>query len=258
MSEDTASSARPDRIVTAAVLLIGNEILSGRTKDANLGYIAQRCTELGIRLIEARVVADNEAAIVEAVNALRAQVDYLFTTGGIGPTHDDITADCIAKAVGRPLIEHPEARALLDAHYGDKINPARLRMARTPEGATLIENPVSTAPGFRIENVHVLAGIPTIMQAMFESLAPGLVGGAPLLSRALEVDLPESVIAGVLTDAQAAFAETLDIGSYPFARGGGFGVSVVLRSTDGDTLQRGLDTVASGLRDLGGTVEERV
>ncbi len=255
MSE--AAPETPNRVVTAAVLLIGNEILSGRTKDANLNYIAQRCTDLGIRLTEARVVADDEAAIVEAVRALQARVDYLFTTGGIGPTHDDITADCIAKAVGRPLIVNPEARALLEAHYGDQINPARLRMARTPEGAALIENPVSTAPGFRIDNVYVLAGIPKIMQAMFESLAPGLVGGAPLLSRALEVDLPESVIAAVLTDAQASFADRLDIGSYPFARGGGFGVSVVLRSTDSDTLARGLATVADGLRNLGGRVEER-
>ncbi|WP_119168811.1 competence/damage-inducible protein A [Algihabitans albus] len=254
---DTTVPESGSRVVTAALLLIGNEILSGRTRDANLTYIATRCTELGIRLVEARVVADSEAAVVEAVNSLRARVDYLFTTGGIGPTHDDITADCVAKAVGRPLIEHPEARALLEAHYGDQINPARLRMARTPEGAELIENPVSTAPGFRTGNVYVLAGIPKIMQAMFESLAPDLVGGAPLLSRALEVDLPESVIAGVLTEAQAAFADAVDIGSYPFARGGGFGVSVVLRGTDGETLARSLATVAAGLRDLGGTVEER-
>jgi molybdenum cofactor synthesis domain-containing protein len=252
-----------ERVYTAAVLLIGNEILSGRTQDANLAYIGRRCTELGIRLVEARVVPDVPAEIVAAANALRARVDYLFTTGGIGPTHDDITADCIAEAVGRRLVENPEARALLEAHYGESINPARLRMARTPEGAELIENPVSVAPGFRVANVYVLAGIPKIMQAMFESLAPGLVGGAPILSRALEVNMPESMIAPVLTEAQAAFAEAadgaaVDIGSYPFARGGAYGVSVVMRSTDPDRLERCLKTVQSGIRDLGGMAEERI
>ncbi len=247
---------------TAALLLIGNELLSGRTKDANLAYIGGRCTDLGIRLVEARVVADVPEAIVAAANTLRAEVDYLFTTGGIGPTHDDITAECIARAVGRPLIVNPEAKAMLESYYGAAINPARLRMARTPEGAELIENPVSTAPGFRIENVYVLAGIPKIMQAMFESLAPGLVGGAPILSRALEVNLAESMIAPVLTEAQAAFAgdgeaAKVDIGSYPFARGGAFGVSVVMRSTDAERLEHCLLTVQSGIRDLGGMAEER-
>jgi molybdenum cofactor synthesis domain-containing protein len=249
---------------TAAVLLIGNEILSGRTQDANLAYIGKRCTDLGIRLSEARVVADDKAAIVAACNALRGAYTYLFTTGGIGPTHDDITAECIAEAVGRPLIENPEAKALLESHYGEAINPARLRMARTPEGAHLIENPVSVAPGFRVENVYVLAGIPKIMQAMFESLAPGLTGGAPILSRALEVNMAESMIAPVLSEAQAAFADgegtgaaPVDIGSYPFARGGAFGVSVVLRSTDAARLDACLKTVQSGIRDLGGVAEER-
>ncbi len=251
-----AAEAKPPR-VTAALLVIGNEILSGRTQDANLAYIARRCTELGIRLVEARVVPDEEAVVVAAVNALRAEVDYLFTTGGIGPTHDDITAACVAKALGRRLIENPQARALLEEFYGEGINPARLRMARTPEGAELIDNPVSTAPGFRSENVYVLAGIPKIMQAMFESLAPGLVGGAPLRSRALEVDLPESVIAGLLGETQEAFAGQVDIGSYPFARGGAFGVSVVLRGTDPALLARCTETVAAGLRDLGGRVEPR-
>jgi molybdenum cofactor synthesis domain-containing protein len=255
-------SASDKAEVTAALLLIGNELLSGRTKDANLAYIGERCTELGIRLVEARVVADVPAAIVEATNALRARVDYLFTTGGIGPTHDDITAECIAQAVGRPLIVNPEAKALLEHHYGEAINPARMRMARTPEGAELIENPVSTAPGFRIENVYVLAGIPKIMQAMFESLAPGLVGGEPILSRAVEVNLAESMIAPVLSDAQAAFegqdgAAKVDIGSYPFARGGAFGVSVVMRSTDPARLEQCLQAVQAGIRDLGGMAEER-
>ena len=169
-----------EKVVSAALLIIGDEILSGRTKDANLAYLGEALNRLGIRLLEARVIPDIPGEIVAALNAVRARYDYIFTTGGIGPTHDDITAECVAQAFGLPLTEHPEARAILEAHYGAaELNPARLRMAKTPDGASLIENPVSKAPGFRIENVFVMAGIPKVMQAQFESLAPGLVGGRP-------------------------------------------------------------------------------
>src|SRR5215468_7881520 len=164
-----------DKIVTAAVLIIGNEILSGRTKDVNLGYIAENLTRLGIRLREARVVADIEEEIIAAVNACRARYDYVFTTGGIGPTHDDITADSVARAFGLPLVLDPRAKAILERHYPPGgLNEARLRMAHVPEGAALIENPVSSAPGFRIANVYVMAGVPSVMRAMFDGLKGSL------------------------------------------------------------------------------------
>ena len=160
-----------ERMVTAALLIIGNEILSGRTQDANLAFLAQELNEAGIQVREVRVVPDEETEIVAAVNALRAKFDHLFTTGGIGPTHDDITSACVAKAVGRPLIRHPEAERRLLAYYPpEKVNPARMKMADTPEGAELIDNPVSVAPGFTIENVHVLPGVPSILQAMFAGM----------------------------------------------------------------------------------------
>ncbi len=168
---------------TACALIIGNEILSGRTQDVNLNYIATRLTEHGVRLVEARVIPDIEAMVVDALNTCRASYDYVFTTGGIGPTHDDITAECIAKAFGVPLIQHPGARAILEEQFKARnieVNEARLRMANTPEGASLVENPVSGAPGFRMENVFVLAGVPSIMKAMFESALSGSSGGSPI------------------------------------------------------------------------------
>ncbi|SMF79822.1 molybdenum cofactor synthesis domain-containing protein [Tistlia consotensis] len=226
-----AGEGAGERTVTAGVVIIGNEILSGRTKDANLAFLGERLNALGVRLMEGRVVADLEAAIVEAVNTLRARYDYVFTTGGIGPTHDDITVDCVAAAFGRPVVVHPDARRLLEAHYGADINEARMRMARAPEGASLVDNPVSIAPGLKIENVYVLAGIPRIMQAQFDSLAHELVGGRPLLSRSFPVAVPESVIAPGLTALQARFSK-VEMGSYPFQRGGRFGTSLVLRATD--------------------------
>lgn len=240
-----------DEPVTAAVLVIGNEILSGRTKDANLPYLGQRLAELGIRLAEARIVPDIEAVIVEAVNALRSRYSYVFTTGGIGPTHDDITSECVAKAFGVPLIRNPEALARLEAHYapGD-LNEARLRMANTPEGASLIENPISSAPGFRIGNVHVMAGIPTIMQAMFEGLAPTLVGGAPVRSRSLLCALPEGKLAAGLGSVQGRYPE-VDIGSYPSFRDGRPMVSVVLRSAAEAELAAAVDDVRSMMLELG-------
>ncbi|MBB3065167.1 competence/damage-inducible protein A [Limibacillus halophilus] len=241
-----------DEDVKAALLIIGNEILSGRTKDANLSYIGERLNTLGIRLAEVRVVADDEVDIVEALNALRARYSYVFTTGGIGPTHDDITAGCIAKAFGLPLIENPQARALLEAHYEPgQLNAARLRMARTPEGAELIENPVSTAPGFRVENVYVMAGVPRIMQAMFESVAPTLVGGKPLLSRTVVCDLPEGRVAEGLARIQSHFPE-VQIGSYPSFRAGNYGTNLVLRDTDDERLSAAAAEVFKLVADLGG------
>ncbi len=232
--------------VTACLIIIGNEILSGRTKDANLAHLAERLGEWGIRMREARVVPDDEDEIIAAVNQCRAKYDYVFTTGGIGPTHDDITSAAIAKAFGRKLIRHPEAEAILRAQYKKKdLNEARMKMADTPEGASLIENPVSRAPGFQVENVFVMAGIPSIMQAMVESLRHKLVGGPPVLSRAVGCDLVEGVLADGLGRLQGRYQD-FDIGSYPFYRLGRFGVSVVLRGTDAERLER----VTAELRDL--------
>lgn len=233
-------------IVTAAVVVIGNEILSGRTQDANLAYLGQQLNAIGVRLREARVVADVEVDIVAAVNQLRTRYDYVFTTGGIGPTHDDITSECIAKAFGVALIRHPEAERRLRAYYEpDKINEARLRMANTPEGATLVDNPVSVAPGYRIGNVFVLAGVPAIMRAMFDSIKGHLVGGAPVRSVTVPAYLAEGTIAEGLGELQARFP-ALEIGSYPFFQRGRFGTSLVLRGTD----EGQLDLAAAELRAL--------
>lgn len=241
------------RIVTAAVLVIGDEILSGRTKDANMGFLAERLTELGIRLREARVVPDVPEEIVAAVNALRARYDHVFTTGGIGPTHDDITAECIARAFGVPLLRHPEAVRRLEAHYeAGQLNEARLRMANVPEGGTLIDNPVSAAPGFRIGNVYVMAGVPRIMQAMFDGIAPTLAGGDKVLSRTVTCDLGEGVIAAGLGAIAAEYAE-LSVGSYPYFRAGRFGTSLVLRGTDAERLSSATEAVRSLVVSLGGT-----
>lgn len=237
--------------VTAAALVIGNEILSGRTQDSNLGYLGRRLTELGIRMCEARVIPDERDMIVDNVNALRAAHDYVFTTGGIGPTHDDITADCIAAALDRPLIENRDARALLEARYGsDGLTPARLRMARTPTDATLIENPVSAVPGFQVANVFVLAGIPDVMRAMFESVAHRLTGGARLLTATIVAPLREGDLAGPLGEIQALYPDA-EIGSYPFYSSAQFGASLVIRSADPGLLQTVLDAVRAMVRDLG-------
>ena len=241
------------RIVTAAVLVIGDEILSGRTKDANMGFLAERLTELGIRLREARVVADVPEEIVAAVNALRARYDHVFTTGGIGPTHDDITAECVALAFGVPLLRHPEAVRRLEAHYeAGQLNEARLRMANVPEGGTLIDNPVSAAPGFRIGNVHVMAGVPRIMQAMFDGIASTLAGGDKVLSRTVACDLGEGVIAAGLGAIAAEYPE-LSVGSYPYFRAGKFGTSLVLRGTDAARLSSATEAVRVLVVSLGGT-----
>ncbi|MCU0815064.1 MAG: molybdopterin-binding protein [Cypionkella sp.] len=219
---------------TAAMLVIGDEILSGRTRDSNMHFLAGELTRHGIRLMEARVVADDHGAIVASVNALRARYDHVFTSGGIGPTHDDITADAIAAAFGVSISHRADAMALLQAHYdraGLEFNEARQRMARIPEGASLIDNPVSTAPGFTMGNVHVMAGVPKIFEAMVASVLPKLTGGAPLLSQNLQVQRGEGEIAAEFGKLAAEFPD-LSMGSYPFIRNGAHGTNLVIRGTD--------------------------
>jgi molybdenum cofactor synthesis domain-containing protein len=240
-----------ERTVTAALVIIGNEILSGRTRDENLAFLAQTLNEIGIQLREARVVPDAEADIVEAVNALRAKHDHVFTTGGIGPTHDDITSASVAKAMGLPFGFHPEAERRLRAYYPpEKLNDARLKMAQTPEGAVLIDNPVSVAPGFTIGNVHVLPGVPLILQAMFAGLKPRLQGGAVVQSRTITVLCPEGDMAKPLAEIQAAHP-TVEIGSYPFMRQGSFGTSLVLRSVDEAVITSTADAILAVVRQRG-------
>lgn len=224
---------------TAAMIVIGDEILSGRTRDSNMHFLAGKLTEAGINLVEARVVSDDRAAIIAAVSELKERVDYVFTSGGIGPTHDDITADSIAAAFGVSIDVRDDARALLQAHYdrsGQELNESRLRMARIPDTATLIENPVSTAPGFKIGNVHVMAGVPSVFEAMVASVLPTLTGGKPLLSQTLRIDRGEGDIAGPLTALAQEFAD-LSIGSYPFQRNGIYGANIVIRGTDGARVE---------------------
>lgn len=220
---------------TAAMLVIGDEILSGRTRDANMHYLAGQLTEVGITLAEVRIVADDEAVIIEAVRALAARYKTVFTSGGIGPTHDDITADCMAKAFGQSIDVRDDARAILQAHYekaGTELNTARLRMARIPAKALLIDNPVSAAPGFIIENVHVMAGVPSVFQAMVASVLPTLSGGAPLISKTHTLHRGEGDIAGPLGELAAQYP-SLSIGSYPFQRDGKYGSNIVIRGPDG-------------------------
>ncbi len=237
--------------VTACVLIIGNEILSGRTQDVNLAFLGERLNEAGVRLREARVIPDDEAVIVAAVNEARVRFDYVFTTGGIGPTHDDITAECVAKAFGVPLIRNPEAVRILEDFYPTgHLNQDRLRMANTPEGASLIENPLSGAPGFRMANVFVMAGVPAVMRAMFEAIAHTLSGGAPLLSRTVVAELGEGLLAAGLRAVQESYPD-VEIGSYPFQRDGRFGARLVLRATAPDRLQAAAGEVESLVRDQG-------
>jgi molybdenum cofactor synthesis domain-containing protein len=240
------------QIATAAVLLIGDEVLSGRTKDKNLGFIADYLTALGIDLKEARVVADEEGDIVAAVNALRQRYTYVFTTGGIGPTHDDITADCIAKAFGVGISQHPEAREILLKHFaslGREPNEARMRMARIPDGAKLIENSVSKAPGFRIGNVFVMAGVPKVMNAMMDAIAPQLSGGVKVSSRSIRFEGGEGDIAKPLKDVQEQFP-MLAIGSYPFESEAGFNTNLVLRGRDETALAAAVDAVKAAADEL--------
>ena len=223
-----------DRIYTAGLLVIGDEILSGRTHDKNIAQVASWLQVQGIRLTEVRVVADVQARIVEAVNALREQYDYLFTTGGIGPTHDDITVDAVAAALGREVIVHSEARQILQSYYGGKgleLTEARLRMARTPQGASLIENRMSGAPGIHVENIYMMAGVPHITAQMLDGLTGTLEGGAPLVSETIGGFIPESEVSAILREAEKAH-ENCQIGSYPFFKQGRVGANFVIRSTD--------------------------
>lgn len=244
-----AAATEPD--VTAAVLVIGDEILSGRTKDQNIGYIAEYLTGIGISVREARIVADDEAEIVAALNAVRARYTYVFTTGGIGPTHDDITADCVAKAFGVGIDHHPRAVELLREHLGaDRLNEARLRMARIPDGAELVDNPVSKAPGFMIGNVIVMAGIPRIMQAMLDGVAKRLRTGRRVHARAIRVEQPEGDVAQGLGQMQKAYPD-VQMGSYPFFDKNGPGTHVVLRSPDEARLDAALAALLEAFRDSG-------
>lgn len=243
--------------VSACLIIIGNEILSGRTQDTNLAFLGKSLGEIGIRLREARVVVDDEDAIVEAVNAARARYDYVFTTGGIGPTHDDITSASIAKAFGLPHGRHPEAERRLLAYYPpEKVNPARMRMAETPEGAELIDNPVSVAPGFRVENVYVMAGVPQIMRAMFDNIRPSLRGGPPMLSRSVTAFCPEGEVAAPLAAIQDRYPE-VEIGSYPFQKQGRFGATLVFRSTARDRIDAAAAELLAFMAERGVEVEER-
>jgi molybdenum cofactor synthesis domain-containing protein len=243
-------------IPTAAVLLIGDEVLSGRTKDKNLGFIADYLTLVGIDLREARCVADVEEDIVAAVNALRARFTYVFTTGGIGPTHDDITADAIGKAFGVPVTHDPRAVEILLAYFkeiGREPNEARLRMARVPQGATLIENAVSKAPGFRMGNVFVMAGVPKVMNAMMDAIAPSLERGVPMQSRTVTLQGGEGDVAKPLGEIQSRYGDVF-IGSYPFEGPSGFATNLVVRSRNLPALEKAeaeVKAVAAGLTQEG-------
>ena len=235
---------------TAAMIVIGDEVLSGRTREGNAWRLAQVLTEIGISLREIRVVADDREAIIAAVNTLRAAHAHVFTSGGIGPTHDDITADCVAAAFGASIGVRADARAILEAFYppGD-LNEARLRMARIPEGAALILNPVSQAPGFRLGNVHVMAGVPAIFQAMVEEIRPTLKGGAPMLSWSLRVAAPEGEMATPLAEIAARRRE-VSFGSYPFFRSG-VGCTLVARAQDRAALEAAVAELREMLAGLG-------
>ena len=237
---------------TACLLVIGNEVLSGRTQDANIKFLALGLGAIGMPLREVRVIPDVVEVIVETVNACRARFDHVFTTGGIGPTHDDITSECVAMAFGVPWEPHPEAWARMEKHYkAGEFNAARQRMATMPRGATLIENRVSIAPGFTIGNVHVMAGVPRIMQAMWESLGPTLPGGVPVESRAVHAfGLLEGGIAEGLGRVQAAY-EGVDLGSYPFYRASGNGVALVAKGTDVGALEQCIAEVTALVREMG-------
>lgn len=241
--------AQGNDIVTAAVLVIGDEILSGRTKDKNIGYIAEHCTAIGIQVREVRIVPDVEDEIVAAVNALRARYDYVFTTGGIGPTHDDITADSIAKAFGVGIDVDPRALALLKPYYekrGMELTAGRLRMARIPDGADLVENSLSVAPGFMIGNVITLAGVPNVMQVMLDAVTPRLRTGKKMLSASIDLQVPEGTIADLFGQHQKAYPN-VSMGSYPTFRDNRPCTQLVLRSTDPDLLTEAVEGLKAKL-----------
>ena len=240
------------RIWTAALIVIGDEILSGRTHDKNIAQVASWLQVQGIRLMEVRVVPDIGVRIADAVNTLRKTHDYLFTTGGIGPTHDDITVDAVAAALGLKVVVHPEARDILEEYYSTRggLTDARLRMARVPEGADLIPNRMSGAPGIRIGNVFLMAGVPHICAQMLDALTGTLEGGAPLLSETVGCWVPESEVADILREVEKAYAEC-SIGSYPFFKDGRVGANFVIRSTDPDELASCADALSEALGDAG-------
>ena len=231
----------------ACMIIIGNEILSGRTQDLNLAFLGKRLNKVGIRLAEVRVIPDEQEVIINTLNECRVKYDYVFTTGGIGPTHDDITSASVAKAFGLPLIRDPEAVALLRQHYANPkdLNKQRMKMCEVPEGAKLVDNPISKAPGFQIENVFVLAGVPRIMQAMYEALKERLITGKPMRSRTIVAFIGEGVLAKDLGDIQNSHSET-EIGSYPFIRDGKLGTALVLRSAN----QKALNEATRAVTDL--------
>ncbi|SHI89148.1 competence/damage-inducible protein A [Wenxinia saemankumensis] len=236
---------------TAAMIVIGDEILAGRTRDSNLHQLAGRLAETGIDLVEARVIADSPGAIVAAVQELSGRHDHVFTSGGIGPTHDDITADCVARALGAAIDVRDDARAILQAHYdatGKELTEARLRMARIPEGAELIGNPVSAAPGFTLRNVHVMAGVPRIFEAMLAGLLPALPGGRPRISDTLRVERPESELAGPLRRLAGEMPD-LTFGSYPFEEGSRYGANIVVRGADAATVAAGMERLRALFED---------
>ena len=234
----------------AALIIIGNEILSGRTKDKNLAYLAEWLNEIGIQLYEVRVIRDDEKEIIDCVNLLRKKYDYVFTTGGIGPTHDDITTESVAKAFNVELETNPEALKILQSYYKEgELNEARLKMTLLPKGAELVENPVTKAPGFKMENVFVMAGIPSIMQGMLEGAKAFLKVGNKMTSKSIDVFMPESYVAEELSKMQDNYPE-VEIGSYPFNKEGQFGTSLVMRSANLDTLERCASDVAEMVKKL--------
>ena len=234
----------------AALIIIGNEILSGRTKDKNLAYLAEWLNEIGIQLYEVRVIRDDEKEIIDCVNLLRKKYDYVFTTGGIGPTHDDITTESIAKAFNVELETNPEALKILQSYYKEgELNEARLKMTLLPKGAELVENPVTKAPGFKMENVFVMAGIPSIMQGMLEGAKAFLKIGNKMTSKSIDIFMPESYVAEELSKMQDNYPE-VEIGSYPFNKEGQFGTSLVMRSANLDILERCASDVAEMVKKL--------
>jgi molybdenum cofactor synthesis domain-containing protein len=242
-------------IITAAMIVIGDEILSGRTKDRNIGHLADIMTAIGIDLKEVRIVPDEEDEIVSALNAVRARYSYVFTTGGIGPTHDDITADSVAKAFGVPCEYDAKALALLAANYANRnieFNDARKRMARMPRGADHIDNPVSVAPGFRIGNVHVMAGVPSIFQAMLDNVVPTLKTGTKLLSATVQCPFGEGLIGGPLAEIQNTYPDTI-IGSYPKYQDGSFWTELVVRARSQASLDVARQAVETMVAKLGNT-----
>ena len=246
----SASKPKQPELPTACLIIIGNEILSGKTQDANLQFLAEELGKLGVELAEARVIADVEATIIETVNELRAKFTYVFTTGGIGPTHDDITALSIAKAFGRELVlDQTAVERMTRGKF--ELNEARLKMAHVPEGATLIENPSSFAPGFKIDNVYVLAGIPSVARAMFSTLLDELNAGAPIHSANVDVYLKEGDIAKPLEAIALEFAD-LDVGSYPFSRDGRYGANLVVRGTDADRVAAAMTAIVNTMTDAAG------